>query len=129
MLPWIIAFVAIDLAVTVLVVRRLLARRAAVLTLAADSRAPAALPSFGRLREFTAAMHPRIGEIVRANWSGDADALPTVLTQALDEVEHESRNFGLALDRDILKKLVEASLAQGGVTAGSQLREALKKVA
>ena len=96
---------------------------------AAIGGAPAAIPSFLALRKFSDVIHPRLGEMVRANWSGDADSLPTVLTMALEETEREARSQGLSLDRDLLKKVVELSLSKHHVTKGAVLHEALKKVA
>ena len=134
-LPWIICFVAVDLAVTTLVIRRLLARRAqggspvASGAESSESAAGPAIPDIGRLREFTDAIHPRIGEIVQANWNGNPDSLPGALSLAIDEAEREARDRGLTLDRGLLKKLVETSLERHGVIKGSRLREALKKVA
>jgi hypothetical protein len=128
--PWIIAFVVVDLVVTALVVRHILVKRAAAAAggnLTRDEGA--AIPDLGRLREFTDAIHPRIGEIVRANWSGDSMSLPGVLGLALEEADREARSRNLPLERDILKKLVESSLAKHGVARGAQLREALKQVA
>jgi hypothetical protein len=126
--PWIIAFVVVDLVVTALVVRHILVKRAAAGGNPATEEG-VAIPDLGRLREFTDAIHPRIGEIVRANWSGDPMSLPGVLGLALAEADREARSRNLPLDRDILKKLVESSLAKHGVAKGSQLREALKQVA
>ena len=130
LVPWIIAFVVLDIVVTALVLRHVFRKRAEARTeagIATDEGV--AIPDFGRLRAFTDVIHPRIGEIVRANWSGDDMALPGVLGMALEEAEREARNHGLPLDRDILKQLVQASLAKHGVAKGSRLREALKQVA
>ena len=130
MQPWIIAFVILDLVVTTIVVWRILAKRAAASAEAgAATDAGVSIPDIRQLRQFTDAMHPRIGEIVRANWSGDAASLPGVLGLALDEAEREARNRDLRFDRDILKKLVEISLSKHRVARGVELREALKKVA
>lgn len=133
MMAWVACVVVADVVVTLFFIRRYLAKQKA---LAATSGAPAAIggsaaaiPSFLTLRKFTDAIHPRIGEIVRSSWSGDADSLPTVLTMALDEAQREAQARGLPLDRDVLKKVVELSVAKHHVTQGAVLREALQKVA
>jgi len=129
-MPWIIAFVVFDIVVTALVLRHLLQKRAERTTAAGlVTDEGVVIPDWRKLKTFTDAIHPRIGEIVRANWSGDDMSLPGVLAMALDEAEREARNHGLELDRDILKQLVESSLARHGVVKGSRLREALKQVA
>lgn len=134
LMVWIACVVAADLVVTLFFIARYLAKQKANLALsggapAAIGGAAAAMPSFLALRKFTDAIHPRLGELVRSSWSGDADALPPVLTMALDEAEREARSQGLTLDRDILKKVVEVSLAKHHVMKGAVLREALQKVA
>lgn len=136
---WIACVVVADVIVTLFFIRRFLARQkanAGVAGVAGVAGAPAAIggaanaiPSFVALRKFSDAIHPRLGEMVRANWSGDADSLPTVLTMALNETEREARNFGLNLDRDLLKKVVELSLSKHHVTKSAVLHEALQKVA
>lgn len=133
---WIACVVVADVIVTLFFIRRFLARQKANASMAGVAAAPAAIgggaaaiPSFVALRKFSDAIHPRLGEMVRANWSGDADSLPTVLTMALNETEREARNFGLNLDRDILKKVVELSLSKHHVTKSAVLHEALQKVA
>ena len=133
LMVWIACVVAADLVVTLFFIARYLAKQKAnaggLGAPAAIGGAPAAIPSFLALRKFSDVIHPRLGEMVRANWSGDADSLPTVLTMALEETEREARSQGLSLDRDLLKKVVELSLSKHHVTKGAVLHEALKKVA
>ncbi len=129
LMPWIVVFVVFDMVVTVLVIRHVLARRAAAGDAAREGNARGALPDLRRIAGFTEAIHPRLGEIVRAHWSGDPMSLPGVLGIALDEAAREARERGLELDRDTLKRLVEASLAKHRVAKGGALREALKQVA
>ena len=131
---WIACVVAADIVVTLFFIARYLAKQKANLAgyggaAGTIAGASAAIPSFLALRKFTDAIHPRIGGLVRSSWSGDADSLPSVLTMALDEAQREAQAQGLALDRDVLKKVVEVSLAKHHVTKGAVLREALQKVA
>ena len=133
LMAWIACVVVADLVVTLFFIRRYLARQKANAGVAgapaAIGGAAMAIPSFLALRKFSDAIHPRIGELVRSSWSGDADSLPSVLTMALDEAQREAQARGLPLDRDILKKVVEMSVAKHHVTKGAVLREALQKVA
>ncbi len=130
---WMACVVAADVVVTAFLIARYLARQRANATAGgapmAIGAASGALPSFLALRKFTDAIHPRIGELVRSSWSGDPDSLPTVLAMALDEAQREAQAQGLVLDRDLLKKVVELSVAKHHVTKGAVLREALEKVA
>jgi len=130
LLLFIVVFAVVDLAVTTIIIRKLLARKAAgqpIPFLQAASRP--SLSDVRGLREFTDAIHPRLGELVRSNWSGDEASLVTVLPMALDEADREAKSRGLTLDRIVLKKLVEASLARHRIAHGSQIREALQRVA
>jgi hypothetical protein len=140
LMTWIAWVVVADIVVTLFFIRRFLAKQKASAAGAgapgASGNAPAAIggataaiPSIVALRKFSDAIHPRIGEIVRSSWNGDADALPSVLAMALAETEREARNQGLALDRDLLKKVVELSVSKHHVTKSDVLREALQKVA
>lgn len=133
MLPYLIAFIVLDVVVTAVVLRRAFAKQNARWAKEKEEKsagAPAAtLPNWGALKSFTDDLHPRIGELVRMNWSGDSMSLPGVLAQALDLAERESRTRGLDLDRETLKKLVETSLALHHVAKGGVIREALKQVA
>jgi hypothetical protein len=125
MKPWILVVIAVDIIVTTLVLRRVLARRAA------NQAGPAAPGLFDirKLRAFTDEIHPRIGEYVRANWSGQSDTLPGVLSAVLDDVSATANRMGLALDREVLKRVVESSLAKHGAAKSDVVREALKQVA
>jgi len=132
LLVWILCVVVADVAVTLFVIFRYMASRGTDRTPGAAAtidKATTVLPNLGALRRFSETMHPRIGELLRSSWSGDPAALPSVLATALDEAEREARNQGLTLGRDVLKKLVEASVAKHGIAHGAVLREALKQVA
>jgi hypothetical protein len=126
MWPWLAAVVAIDVAITGFVIRRVLRRRAAV----ANGAAPTVFTlDIRTLRQFTDAMHPRIGEYVRANWSGIPDDLPAVLEHLLGELATEAKARNLPLDRDLLKQMLAGSLHSHRVGRSSQVRDALAKVA
>jgi hypothetical protein len=110
--------------VTALVLRRVITRR-----IENAAGVPAGTLDLSKIREFTETIHPRIGEYVRTNWSGQTEALPGVLAVILDQVEATAREKGLTFDRDTLKRLIETSLARHGVAKSGQIREALKQVA
>jgi len=128
-LVWILCVVVADIAVTLFVVLRYMASRGTDVSPVTIAKAAAQLPNLAALRKLTDEIHPRIGELMRSSWSGDPMALPGVLAQALDETERAAREQGLTLDRRVLKKLVESSVAKHGIAHGAMLREALKQVA
>ena len=81
------------------------------------------------LEAFSREQHQRIGEYVRANWSGIPDQLPPVLTTMLDELERAAKAKNLPLDRDVLKVMLAASLRSHRIGTGRERDEALKRVA
>ena len=89
MLPWLAAVVAVDLAISAYVIRRVLRKR---IPRANGENSPTVFTlDIRALRQFTQALHPRIGDYVRANWSGIPDDLPPVLEHLLGELETEAR--------------------------------------
>ena len=81
------------------------------------------------LGEFAREQHPRIGEYMRANWSGMPDQLPSVLTGLLDELEQSAKAKNLPLDRGMLKAMLASSLRSHRIGKGSERDEAFKRVA
>jgi hypothetical protein len=125
---WLVPLIVLDLIVTAAVVIWIVRRRAAGLGGKPTALVPG-MPDFAALKAFANASHPRIGEYVRANWSGIPDDLPQVLTRLLDVLEGDAKSHGLTLDRGVLKQLVESSLRTHRVGNGRAIGEALKRVA
>ena len=123
---WVIAVVVADIAITLLLIRRALTRRS---TPGVKLAGGLLSVDFRALRQFTEAAHPRIGDYVRANWSGSPTQLAEVLRALLDELERDAKHRGLELDRDVIKNLIGRSLDQHRIGRGSELKEALAKVA
>ena len=84
---------------------------------------------FKGLAAFTTAIHPQIGDYVRANWSGVPQQLPAVLRALLDDLERDAKQRGLHVDRPMLKLLLARSLASHGIGNGTDVRHALDEVA
>ena len=122
MLNWVIGFILLDIVVTLAVVTFVMRRRESGPVVIAGL-------SITALRAFTDAIHPRIGEYVRANWSGVPEQLPPILETLLGEMDAEARKQGLELDRDTLKTALRMSLASHRVAPGKSLDEALAHVA
>lgn len=116
------AFVVVDLLVTARVLRRFFKKR----------MAQAGLPptlDLHRLREFTDVVHPRVGEYLNANWDRRPETLPGVLSALLEQIAGVAREQKLELDRDVLKRLLQISVAKHQIARSGVLREALKQVA
>ena len=73
--------------------------------------------------------HERIGEYMRANWSGSHAELPGVLTALLIELERDAIARKLFIDRDSLKIMLGGSLRAHKLCHAHLVREALDKVA
>ncbi len=84
---------------------------------------------FRSLMEFTREKHARIGEYLRANWSGAPEQLPEVLETLLAELERDAQARGLAIDRDMLKSVLASSVRAHRIARPHDLGEAMKRVA
>src|SRR6185503_13100025 len=125
MMPaWLLPVIAADLAITGVVVWFVFRKKGA----GSNSRRIVGA-DFKALTAFTTATHPRIGEYVRANWSGVPSQLPVVLRTLLDDLERDAKQRGLHIDRPMLKLLLARSLASHGIGNGTDVRHALDEVA
>lgn len=122
--------IAIDIVVTVGVVA-LLVRRAKIAKGIAGPAGSAvtAISHFRELAAFAKEQHQRIGDYMRANWSGDPAQLPGALEGLLDRLEEEARAKGLGFDRDALKTLVATSLRSHRIARPNDVGNALERVA
>jgi len=121
---WLLPVIAADLAITGAVVWFVFRRKGS------GSRSRQIVGAdFKALTAFQTATHPRIGDYVRANWSGIPEQLPAVLRTLLDDLEREARSRHVHVDRPMLKLLLARSLAQHGIGNGTDVRHALEEVA
>ncbi len=117
----IVAFVVIDIVVMLVVVRPILARRGAA--------SVAGVTSLSDLLQVTKAIQDEAREYLRANWSGDALALPGVVEPLLTKLEADLQARGLPAPRANLKVvLTQLAIAEGRASA-REVREAMKQVA
>ena len=117
---FIVIVMIINLVITAAVLNYLIRKRGllALLTTNLDK-----LRAFNRETSELAQNH------VRANYSGNPEDLPAVLTALLDQIEHRAREQELPLNRDALKMVLLRSLQlQEGLKAGD-LQKAMRKVA
>ena len=120
--PLIIAFIAFDMVVTVLVVLWVVRRRAGgpMGVLGVD---------FAAVRQFSDKAQPLASEYMRANYSGDPESLPSVLSGLLDRLQSEAQVMKLPLDRDVLRSVLKQLVAGQKLASGSEIARAMKKVA
>ena len=123
---WLILFIALDLIVTAVVIALFLNGR---LKFNVKIDGAVSGTSLRELMEFSKDKHARIGEYLRANWSGAPEQLPSVLGTLLGELEREAESRGLTIDRDLLKSLLASSVRQHHLTRGKDLEQAMKQVA
>ena len=123
-------FLALDLIVMVAVVVAVLKLRGTAWAVAYRNVASiVSLDQMRALEAFSREQHQRIGEYMRANWSGIPDQLPAVLTSLLNELESAAKAKSLSLDRDVLKAMLASSLRSHRIGKGSERDEAFKRVA
>ena len=125
-----VLFVLFDVLVMMLVLRKVLKIRVNVTTqINRGGNGITTLDQLRALGDFARQEHDKIGEFMRANWSGFAEQLPSVLTSLLDVVDRDAKDKGLTLGRDALKSMVASSLKAHKIGKGRELGEALKQVA
>lgn len=117
---WIIAFVLFDLIVTAGVVLYVLRRRNALGIAGID---------FQKLRTYTEFCERTIDQDFRATWSGDSSTLPAAIETLLRKLEAEAQSQRIPVERAWLKTTVARWLQSKQIASGSDLREAMEKVA
>lgn len=125
-MDWFFWILLADVVVTVAVIYLVMRKRFKV-SLAVDVKRTAV--DLKGLMDLVKDEHPRIGEYLRTNWSGDPTQLHPVLTSLLGQLEEKARNRGLTVDRDTLKTVLATSVRSHKVVKGRELGEALEKVA
>jgi hypothetical protein len=129
-LRFLIPFIIIDLIVMVIILRRVLKLKVEVTTNFVNAgHGPVTFEQLKAIGQFAREEHAKIGEYMRANWSGFAEQLPSVIIALLDQLERDARAKGLTLDRDVLKPMLASSLRAHKIGRGRELSEALKLVA
>jgi len=116
--PALAAFIALDLVVTTLILRKVAARGVRLGGV-----------DFSRLRPLADAMHERVGSYLRANYSGQSEQLPQVLDALLPELRAIAREQGMEVDDDTLRAALVVSVSSHGLANPREMREALDKVA
>ena len=126
MSSWIVAFIIADIVITIAIVTFVIARR---LKLDVNVQAQAGGVPFRDLLKLTRDWHPKIGEHLRVNWSGDPEQLPQVLATLLDELARDARTRGIAVERTTLKSVLASSVRSHRMVRGADLGRAMARVA
>ena len=123
---WLIAFIILDLVITAIVIALFVSGR---LKLNVKIDGAVSTVKFRELMEFTKDKHARVGEYIRANWSGAPEQLPAVLESLLAELERDAQARGMTVDRTLLKSILASSVRQHHLAKGKELEQAMKQVA
>jgi hypothetical protein len=129
---WLIPVIVVDLIITVAVVWFVVQRRRQRMGGGGPDLATTVgglIGGFKEMAAFANERHARIGEYMRANWSGAPEQLPQVLGSLLEELEREALHRNISLDRDMLKTLVATSLRHHRIGRATDVGNALQKVA
>jgi len=124
---WLVFVVVVDLIIGLAIVAFVLRRRGEQMP--SQPPAPGLLAGMKEMANFVNERHARIGEYLRANWSGTPDQLPQVLGSLLAELEREALARGVTTNRDLLKTLIATSLRYHKIGRGSEVEKALERVA
>src|SRR5688572_2254238 len=127
---WVLWLILADVIVTIAIVTYVFRRRFTLSAMQVPQDAVLAdLAQIGPLTAFAKERHERIGDYVRANWSGIPDQMPSVLTSLLDQLEREARSQGHTFSRELLKTVVATSLRSHRLVKSDEVGEALEKAA
>jgi hypothetical protein len=116
--------VGFDLAVTTAVVLFVLRKRgilgASVATLGVD---------LAKFRTFSGAAEALVSEYMRANYSGQKESLPGLLSDLMGQLEARAKADGMALDRGAIKLVLFRAISAGRLAAPHDVQVALRDVA
>ena len=130
MSKWLVPFLVLDLIVAIAVLMAVVKIRLTGVVLSLNHvKSITSLDQLRVVEAFALEQHQRIGEYMRANWSGIPEQLPSVIMALLDELERDARGKGLAIERDAMKAMLASSLRAHHVGSGNERSEAFKRVA
>lgn len=125
-----IPFVLFDVVIMAVVVWYIVQRRKARAERRNDGTATIVdLDSIRALATFAKDQHERIGQYMRANWSGIPAQLPLVLAALLIELERDAVAKGVLVEHGALKTMLGASLRAHRIGSPHDVHQALDKVA
>ena len=122
-MPWIALLVVLDILVTAGVIVYVFRKRGGFAILGA------AKVNLAHLKAFSDSAHALIGEYMRANYSGQAESLPGLLSSLLDQLEARAAAEKLPLNREALKMVLMRSLNTHRTASMREVQTALRQVA
>ena len=107
------AFLVVDVVVLSVSVRRRLAQQGL---------------DFTKLRAVSKLVHLRVGDYMRANYSGNPDQLPQALSGLLPIADEIARGSGCKLDSHTLELMVKTSIVSHRLATRPEVEAALERV-
>ena len=126
---WMVLIIVVDLIIGLAIIAFVLRRRREQMQMPGQPPALGLIAGMKEMANFVNERHARIGEYLRANWSGTPDQLPQVLGSLLAELERDALARGVTMNRELLKTLIATSLRYHKIGRGSEVEKALQRVA
>ena len=123
---WLGPFLVFDVIVTLIVLGVVTKRIKLNVNVKVNSSGPVDVKS---LVEFAKDEHAKIGEYLRANFSGQPEMLPGVLDALIEQLDADAKSRGLCLDRGTLKVLLAGAVRSHKVCRPQELQDAMEKIA
>jgi len=125
-----VPFLAVDLFITIIVIAVVLKlRRSGFAFGFVGKTGTVNMEQLRALTAFAREQHARIGEYMRANYSGMPEQLPSVITALLDELERTAKEQNVPLDRAGIKPMLASALDMYRIGNRRERGEAMLKVA
>lgn len=123
---WLVPIIIFDIFVTLIVVAVITKKLKFNLNVKVNSTGPIDVRG---LIDFAKDEHGKIGEYLRANFSGQPEMLPGVLEALMLQLDADAKNRGLTFDRKTLKVLLAGAVRSHKVCKPQELQEAMEKIA
>ena len=123
---WLGPFIVFDIIVTLIIVGVVTKHIKFNVNLKVNSSGPMDVKG---LIDFAKDEHGKIGEYLRANFSGQPEMLPSVLEALMEQLDADAKNLGLTFDRKTLKVLLAGVVRSHKVCKPHELQDAMEKVA
>jgi hypothetical protein len=123
---WFALFIVFDIVVTLIIVGVITKHIKFNVNLKVNTTGPIDVKG---LIDFAKSEHGKIGEYLRANFSGQAEMLPSVLESLMQQLDADAKNRGLCFDRKTLKVLLAGAVRSHKVCKPQELQDAMEQIA
>jgi len=123
---WLVPFIIFDIFLTLIIVGVITKHIKFNVNLKVNTTGPIDLK--GTI-QFAKDEHAKIGEYLRANFSGQPEMLPGVLEALMEQLDQDAKNRGLCFDRQTLKVMLAGSVRSHKVCKPQELQDAMEKIA